>query len=255
MRRAEHVRQATRSGYRVRRFRFVRPSSVQFGAVQCMPQDPGPPGCPQDPHGPASIAAACALEAAVAKADKRFLSSVDWQLGQLGTDPVRTSVSNSWPHALHAYSKIGISDSQSNSQFYSLAGSRACFLTTFGTLPAAPGLCKAAVLDRDQARPRDRPPSAAGADARVNFNSAACGAICGPIFTSKPGAVTFGRGPPSPHPAPALRSGLVAHRVSSGVSPSVSPRVSPRFSPRFSPRVSPGIFRKRRRRGAAPATV
>jgi len=40
----------------------------------------------------------------VANTDSFFSSSVEWQLGQSGTVEERTSVSNSWPHLLHAYS-------------------------------------------------------------------------------------------------------------------------------------------------------
>jgi hypothetical protein len=59
---------------------------------------------PQDPQGLAAAGAASGVALAVAKTDSFLSSDVEWHCGQSGTLLDRTSVSNSLPHALHAYS-------------------------------------------------------------------------------------------------------------------------------------------------------
>jgi hypothetical protein len=71
---------------------------------QCRAQDPGPPGWPQLPQGPAARGAGSGPPADVANTESFFSSSVEWQLGQSGTVLERTRVSNSWPQDLQAYS-------------------------------------------------------------------------------------------------------------------------------------------------------
>src|SRR5690242_6965012 len=78
-----------------------------------MEQEPGPPGCPQVPHGPAAAGASLPLDWA-AKTESFLSSSLLVQRSQLGVSEERTSVSNSWPQARQAYSKIGMA------RFYSL---------------------------------------------------------------------------------------------------------------------------------------
>jgi hypothetical protein len=56
------------------------------------------------PHGPAAKELASGVDPAVEKTDSFFSSALEWQLGQSGTAPLRTSFSNSFPHLLHAYS-------------------------------------------------------------------------------------------------------------------------------------------------------
>ena len=72
-------------------------------------QAPGPPGWPQLPQ-PIGISLAMELEALMAAKVESFLcSSVLWQPGHSGAGAdERTSVSNSLPHALQEYSKIGM---------------------------------------------------------------------------------------------------------------------------------------------------
>ena len=55
--------------------------------------------------------------ALVAKTDRSFLSSVEWQSGHSGTVSARTSVSNSFPQPWQAYSYIGMAFSSSNPDF------------------------------------------------------------------------------------------------------------------------------------------
>jgi len=76
--------------------------SVAAG-LQLNPHEPGPFGFPQVPHGP--IAGAGSLvENAVATTESFFSRLVELHVGQSGVLPERTSVSNWWPHLLHAYS-------------------------------------------------------------------------------------------------------------------------------------------------------
>ena len=81
------------------------------GALQLSAQEPGPFGWPHEPHGPAATDVASGFDPAVAKTDSFFARSVEWQLGQSATVLARTRVSNSCPHLLHAYSKIGMAGS------------------------------------------------------------------------------------------------------------------------------------------------
>lgn len=59
----------------------------------------------------AGCAAAAPVEPAVANTDKSFSSWVDWQEGQEGCEPLRTSISNSWPQPWQAYSNMGMDNS------------------------------------------------------------------------------------------------------------------------------------------------
>jgi len=45
-----------------------------------------------------------AVDVPVANTESFFSRLVEWQFGQSGSVPDRTSVSNSWPHWLQAYS-------------------------------------------------------------------------------------------------------------------------------------------------------
>src|SRR5919198_4147836 len=72
-----------------------------------MAQDPGPPGWPQVPQGPVADGASPLFDCA-ANTDSFFSSSLLAQRSQLGVSAARTSVSNSWPQARQAYSKIGM---------------------------------------------------------------------------------------------------------------------------------------------------
>ena len=72
-------------------------------------QAPGPPGWPQLPQGAGISLCVSPAPAIAAKVDIFFLSSVPWQLGHSGAGADwRTSVSNSFPQELHAYSNIGM---------------------------------------------------------------------------------------------------------------------------------------------------
>jgi hypothetical protein len=97
---ASRVAAATGAAARMR----SGPTGRANAAAQFSAQAPGPPGCPQEPQGPGAAGADFAVDTAVEKTDSFFSSSVEWQLGQSGTVSERTSVSNSWPHLVHAYS-------------------------------------------------------------------------------------------------------------------------------------------------------
>jgi len=75
---------------------------------QLSAQLPGPPGWPHVVQAPAATGSASAVEPAVANTDSFFSRSVERQLGQAGTVPVRTSDSNSRPQLRHPYSNIGM---------------------------------------------------------------------------------------------------------------------------------------------------
>jgi len=72
-----------------------------------MAQEPGPPGWPHVPQGPVAAGASPPFDCA-AKTDSFFSSSELAQRSQLGVSAARTRVSNSWPQARQAYSKIGM---------------------------------------------------------------------------------------------------------------------------------------------------
>src|SRR4051794_40782035 len=78
-----------------------------------MEQEPGPPGCPQVPHAPAAAGPSVPFDCA-ANTESFLSSSLLAQRSQLGVSEARTRVSNSWPQARQAYSKIGMA------RFYSL---------------------------------------------------------------------------------------------------------------------------------------
>jgi hypothetical protein len=97
---ASRVAAVTAAAARVR----SEPTGRAPSAAQFSPHAPGPSGCPQEPQGPGAAGADFVVDTAVEKTDSFFSSSVEWQLGQSGTVSERTSVSNSWPHLVHAYS-------------------------------------------------------------------------------------------------------------------------------------------------------
>ncbi len=73
-----------------------------------MEQAPGPRGSPQEPHAPTGPADAEVLFVATAKRESLGASVLLWHLGQDAFSSPKISVSNSWSHALHMYSKIGM---------------------------------------------------------------------------------------------------------------------------------------------------
>lgn len=76
----------------------------ELGSRQFSAQALGPPGCPHELHGLAAAGARSKVDLGEAKTESFFSRSVERQLGQSGTVLERTSVSNSCPHLLHAYS-------------------------------------------------------------------------------------------------------------------------------------------------------
>jgi hypothetical protein len=69
-----------------------------------MPQEPGPPGCPQLSQGLGIADAADAALAVVANTESCFSRCVDAQPGHCGMVSERTSASNWCPQSLHSYS-------------------------------------------------------------------------------------------------------------------------------------------------------
>jgi len=75
-----------------------------------MEQEPGPRGSPQEPHAPTELAEADVLFVATAKTESLGARVLLWHLGQDAFSSPKISISNSWSHALHRYSKIGMFD-------------------------------------------------------------------------------------------------------------------------------------------------
>src|SRR3989442_13517088 len=73
-----------------------------------MEQAPGPRGSPQEPHAPTGPAEAEVLFVATANMESLGARVLLWHLGQDAFSSPKISVSNSWSHALHRYSKIGM---------------------------------------------------------------------------------------------------------------------------------------------------
>ena len=73
-----------------------------------MEQAPGPRGSPQEPHAPTGPAEAEVLFVATANTESFGARRLLWHFGQEAFSSPKISVSNSWSHALHMYSKIGM---------------------------------------------------------------------------------------------------------------------------------------------------
>ncbi|SRR6266536_5939068 len=75
-----------------------------------MEQAPGPRGSPQERHAPTDRGDDELLFAATAKTESLGARVLLWHLGQDAFSSPKISISNSWSHALHRYSKIGMFD-------------------------------------------------------------------------------------------------------------------------------------------------